>query len=1665
MVVALMVAVVTAALFARGVGGQPTITGVSSPDCSGASPALTGCRCDAAVTILGTFDATAATTITFTPAGGAAGMVTCNPPITVTATQLRCTVNAVTPLGRFDVSVVQTIMMANVPHTGTTPSVSFSRAVVSGATTPACLTPSTALTSCLPGVTTLSLVGQFFDMGCGAPTVVFSPTGPTCANVMATASSLTCDLTGGSGTHTVSVDNGLGVPPGISPVSLAFTPPVVTSLATPLCQGGTSVALAGCSSNNNGVPKGGVTAPGPSLTGSPGSRLTITGSGFNVLQPASNTVAIVGPGGTIPCTVELGSLTRTSMACSLQVPDSPGLVPGSYTVSVNNGVGASSAPLPTITWGGATIASATASSCSASGTTLDCTTAPVAGTVVTVSGTGFADGYDTCPQPRSTPPCTLPTLIFTSLSFPGDPNFPPPRCEPSSTASVSFTSLTCLLSPDPTSGLPPRGTFQYVVRQNGVDSNPGVVNFPMSPVVSAVSPCDSAASPCFTGSVVTVTGSYFGGQPNLITLSGGTGPSPTCAIVMSSLTQLTCTLSVPSGSVGPWTLAVQSGSETARCDDPQQCVVHTRPDPPVITQLLSTRCTVASPGPPTRLDLCTAGPLTIIGSNFGGASSVVLTPDPSSATPGSGTAPTCAIVSATATQVVCTLTPSPTSSGTWGVQVVDSTGAASSAAHTLRVQSGNRNPTLSQPRDIYLCEDAGDFVDQSWIRTVDDGNGGTQTLTCTVTPVGLGTGLGSTSPTGPITDLSAFFTSLPACQLSGGGAQLVFSTRPDVYGSFFFEVHLEDDGTQGGCSPAPCTPCNPAQCHRSAPHSFAIHILPVNDPPVFSCPADLTVAEDAGPQSFQALFRGASPGGWRETHQQLRWDLVTDPSSLFTSPPRARACPTCTNASLEFESAPNACGRASVTATLSDDNNNNNAWFSGDLSLVPFLHMRGTTLVRNGVALVGSCANQFTSNPCQFTITVSCVDDPPVFTPGPLRVTVKEDSGYYSYRCWATKDTSGTQSVRYNVELVDPFHAALFSVQPHITPGGDLEFKPAPDAHSLNLRVLAAVQAVSDAGVVSCDLQATCPGTRCCPRIEIEITPVNDPPSFIRGGDIVLSEDEGCTGPPPSAGCPHVVTDWTTRVRVGPENEGTSSKVFEQQTPEFTLEPSDPSLFTTPPTITTTCAAVMTSGTVCEGTLSFAVAPHANGFVKVKVTLRDTGPDLALDGTTARPGTVGSNEALPQWFTINITPVNDPPILPTLPTPVVVLEDSGPFRASSWLSGVLPGPANEQGQFLTFSTTVQHPSLFKSPPTIKMSGATVASLEFEPAPDATGTSRVDVLLLDSGGTAKGGVNRATGWFDVVIEPVNDPPTFTASNREVVVVEDSGPHTLIGWAQDISPGEGEPSQRVEFHVSASDSGALFSRRPEISPTGTLSFSLVPDAFGSSFVRAVLVDEGGLSASRNFTITVLPVNDPPAFTPGPDITVQECDREEPCLITWANWASGMTAQEVGQWVEFVVTVPDTVRGLFAQTPRIHNTTGTLEFALLPRANTGSIVPITVELRDSGGTANGGADLTTHTLLLLVQPVDSAPFFIPSTMITTTEDAPPALYLAWARNISAGGPDEHGQPLSFHTKATPSTAFSVAPSISPLTGDLTFTLAKDFNGLIDVEITLTDGTRDFK
>ena len=427
---------------------------------------------------------------------------------------------------------------------------------------------------------------------------------------------------------------------------------------------------------------------------------------------------------------------------------------------------------------------------------------------------------------------------------------------------------------------------------------------------------------------------------------------------------------------------------------------------------------------------------------------------------------------------------------------------------------------------------------------------------------------------------------------------------------------------------------------------------------------------------------------------------------------------------------------------------------------------------------------------------------------------------------------------------------------------------------------------------------------------------------------------------------------------------------------------SNPGLFASEPAIT---PSVPPSFTPAAGTLSFTPATNANGSSTIGVFLMDNG-GTAFGGQDSSPI---------QVFTINVTPVNQPPsfVLPNPPT-VTVFENSLTTTIAGFATQISPGPPNESSQIVHFNNNMgdTNSSLFTATgqPSLSSNG----NLTFTLALNAQGTATISVDLQDDGG---GTDTSPVQTFSISTIPPNSPPSFTITSPSVTVLENSGIFIAPGFITNISPGVNayEASQTVTFFAS-SNNPALFSIQPTIvyfglSSNANLFFAPAPNASGTATISVFAKDNGGIlfggkdtSATQTFTITISLINQAPSFQIPNPLAVGGENAGAVSIPKFATQISAGPPNESGQLLNFII-LSNSAPSLFSVAPSL-SASGNLTFAPAPNVHGAAVV--TVALHDNGGTTNGGMDTSAPQTFVI--EVAAAPVALNGSVTTPINTA---------------------------------------------------------------------------
>ncbi len=303
---------------------------------------------------------------------------------------------------------------------------------------------------------------------------------------------------------------------------------------------------------------------------------------------------------------------------------------------------------------------------------------------------------------------------------------------------------------------------------------------------------------------------------------------------------------------------------------------------------------------------------------------------------------------------------------------------------------------------------------------------------------------------------------------------------------------------------------------------------------------------------------------------------------------------------------------------------------------------------------------------------------------------------------------------------------------------------------------------------------------------------------------------------------------------------------------------------------------------------------------------------------------------------------------------------------------------------------------------------------------------------------------------------------------VAIAEDSGPQSIsfsvVEQGRSIGP-------TPRFTVISSNTSIIASGQVvhvSAAASAQLQFSTVLNANTQNtdpvIMTVQIIDAGAdgvndtaddITLTRRLTVTVAPVNDPPAFTVPASTSVARTAGAQSIAGFVTNISPGGANDEATQTLDAFAIVTDA--SFFTTAPQI-DATGRLTFVPSP-AKSGS-VNVEVSLADNGGLASNGLNRTTKTFAINVLPVNTAPTFtLGANTVVNADDGAQTRPNFAAGFMSGGGPDDAGQLVSDYVIAVDQAGlFAVLPDISN-SGQLTFTPSPTAAGVATVTVRVRD------
>ncbi len=514
--------------------------------------------------------------------------------------------------------------------------------------------------------------------------------------------------------------------------------------------------------------------------------------------------------------------------------------------------------------------------------------------------------------------------------------------------------------------------------------------------------------------------------------------------------------------------------------------------------------------------------------------------------------------------------------------------------------------------------------------------------------------------------------------------------------------------------------------------------------------------------------------------------------------------------------------------------------------------------------------------------------------------------------------------------------------------------------------------------------------------ITFNVNPVNDPPTITLPATYAGSEDTPLT----LTGITLADVDaGTSAVRLTISVPAGSGGLTFAATPFLTIVQNGANSVT----IQGQRAAIQNA--ITSGALVYTPTANLNGAVVATLVLNDRGNTGIDPGLTAD----ATSEQATVTTTINLAPVNDPPVAVNDAT-LVVNEDTIGTTVS-----VLGNDTDVDGDTLTVtSATATNGTV-----TIGAGGL----LTFTPNPNYNGPATITYTISDG----NGGTSTAT--VPVTVVAVNDAPTLVSTLPSQVNV-DAAAGISVPAAQGFADVD---NGALTYSATGLPAGLTINATTGVI-SGTIDRSASQVSGGNYAVAVTATDAGGLSAVQSFSWTV--TNPAPTATNDATLVVNE-DTTGTTVNVLAN-----DSDPDGD--PLTVTSATANKGIV-----VINADGS--FTYTPNANFNGSDTITYTISDGqGGTATAQIPIT-------VNAVNDAPTAIGSLPSQANVDAAAGINVATA---SAFG-DIDGPALSYSATGLPA-----GLSINATTGAITGTIDRSasqggVSGAYNVVVTASDGS----
>lgn len=301
--------------------------------------------------------------------------------------------------------------------------------------------------------------------------------------------------------------------------------------------------------------------------------------------------------------------------------------------------------------------------------------------------------------------------------------------------------------------------------------------------------------------------------------------------------------------------------------------------------------------------------------------------------------------------------------------------------------------------------------------------------------------------------------------------------------------------------------------------------------------------------------------------------------------------------------------------------------------------------------------------------------------------------------------------------------------------------------------------------------------------------------------------------------------------------------------------------------------------------------------------------------------------------------------------------------------------------------------------TVDFINAALAGMSFIPTPDYFGSAQITITTNDLGGftgppTPPAAPQEDTDVIPINVTPVNDRPVFNPLADPAAIDEDAGAQTVAGFmtGQAAGPANETPPQTISATLTVTSvtgswtTSTFFSTAPAIdTTTGDLTYTVAPNVNGSATISVVLTDSLGLtSVTRNFTVTVNPINDEPVYTLNPVLPIsvaEDAGTQNIDLINTFAAAIATALDELGtQTLTFSLSNVQLVSGNLLMDTLTIDANGNLTFK--SHQDTAGVITVDMTLADNGATGGLNDNITpVLQIQITVNQVNDAPVAVAS------------------------------------------------------------------------------------